>query len=182
MKSIVLFISLVAFTNCVAQKDYLKEMVYDLKNVEQMPEGREYLADSAYWMVVKQKINIVPYLIGALIDTTETKAYVPYVGGKFTIADIAYEALGNIIHGLPTLEMAEDSLYAEERNGYWGYWNYVRRSYDNRKKFKNRVEKWFDENKENLEWISYPPHPTDGKPTPFSHLEGYYRVKGSNVW
>ena len=88
-------------------------------------------------------------------DTTKTEASVANFGGNYTVADVAYEAISEIIQGLPTLEFAEDPNNPEPRDGYWGYWNYTRRSLENRMKFKERVKEWYINNKVDLEWFEY---------------------------
>ena len=138
---------------CKGQNKQLKKKVEDLKFVKEMPYIPELSGDSLFWTVVTEKLPIVPLLIEKLDDTTVTEAAVHNFGGYYTVADVAYRAIGEIIHSIPTLDLAEDSKLAEPREGYWGYWHYIRRSYENRKKFKARVKKWYAKHKNQLEWV-----------------------------
>lgn len=140
---------------CCAQNNELSKKVDDLKYVKDVPYIPELSGDSLFWVVVKEKMEIIPYLIEKLEDTTRTEATVSNFGGNYTVADVAYRAITEIIHGVPTLELAEDPNNPEPRDGYWGYWNYTRRSFENRKKFKKRVNEWYLSNKDKLEWVEY---------------------------
>jgi hypothetical protein len=166
---------------CCAQQNELSNKVDNLKYVKEMPYIPELSGDSLFWVVIKEKIAIVPFLIKRLDDTTRTEAFVPNFGANYTVADIAYEAVKEIIHGLPTLNFTEDPDNPEPKDGYWGYWNYIRRSFENREKFKSRVNAWYIANKDNLEWIedtsSYR-SASDWKFEANKHpAKGYYRVK-----
>jgi len=167
--------------SCYAQDSELNLKTDNLKQITTMPYNPELSGDSLFWVVVKEGMTAVPYLIDKLDDTTMTEASVANFGGNYTVADIAYEAILIIIQGLPTLEFAEDPLNPEPRDGYWGYWNYTRRSYENRVKFKNRVNEWYTKNKGNLIWIEYTRNfrtAPDWKFDKNRHpLGGYYKLK-----
>lgn len=154
-KIILIIIVIINFSSCHAQDNDLGIKVDNLKHVETMPYIPELSGDSLFWTVVKEGIDIVPYLIQKLDDTTKTDASVENFGGTYTVADVAYRAVSEIIKDLPTLEFAEDTNNPEPRDGYWGYWNYTRRSFENRIKFKDRVSEWFKTNEANLKWTEY---------------------------
>ena len=84
------------------------QSVDSLRFVTDMPyicDGGEGCGDRLFWTVVKQQKSVVPLLIDRLNDTTETAVYVPNFGGLYTVADVAYYALEEIIHGIPTFKL-----------------------------------------------------------------------------
>jgi hypothetical protein len=109
--------------------------------------------DHYFWQAVKGKKEIIPFLIDKIDDTTMTEASVSYFGGRYTVADVAYTALQEIIKDVPTFELLKIK-FDTNGCGYCSYWNYLREDIKNRKKFKVAVSKWYDENKENLVWVS----------------------------
>ena len=151
--SICILFCTINIINSCAQNVELNAKVNNLRFIKEMPYEPELSGDSLFWVVIKAKIDIVPYLIQKLTDTTITEAPVPNFGGYYTVADIACSAISEIIHNVPILEFAEDSINNEQSNGYWGYWNYTRRSFENRVKFKNRIYKWYFANITNFEWV-----------------------------
>jgi hypothetical protein len=74
------------------------------------------------------------------------------VGGHYSVADIAYNALEEIIHNLPTFELLQVK-FNKDGCGYCAYWNYVRKSIKNRKKFQAAVSSWYNTNKVKLQWV-----------------------------
>ena len=142
------------------QTDYQKQ-VDSIKFVKEMPYICEYgiadkifnsgCGDNLYWDVVKLKDKVIQLLIDKLEDTTITEAYVPNFGGYYTTADIAFVALEEIIHDIPTFELL-GVKYDEKGCGYCVYWQHLRKKIKNRKKFKKEVQKWYDANKDNLVW------------------------------
>jgi len=165
---------------CTQEKNIIRNKVNNLRYVKEMPYIPELSGDSIYWSVVKEKLKVVPYLIEELDDTTETEATVPNFGGNYTVADIAFEAITEIIHGIPTKEFVEGPNELE-KDGFWEYWNYTRSSYENRIKFKMRVEEWYKSNKNNLEWFEYTREfrsAPDWKYETNKHpIGGYYKLK-----
>ena len=168
----------IIFFSCSAQGN-LKSKVENLKEINEMPYIPEFSGDSVYWIAVKEKLLVVPYLIEKLDDTTATNASVPNFGGNYTVADISYQVLSDIIHGMPTKQFVDTTnLKTLSLGGYWYYWEYVRSSYDNRKQFKQRIKSWFLENKRNLLWIEDTTIYRDdfGKEMK-NPAGGYYKVK-----
>ena len=132
------------------------DKIDSLKNVENMPyicEGFTKCGEETFWNVVKLKEKGIPLLIEKLKDSTETKAGVVLFGGNHTVADIAYVALEEIIHGIPTFELL-GTEFDQESCGYCEYWNFLRKDYQNRLNFKFAVENWYNKNKKDLIWIS----------------------------
>jgi len=109
--------------------------------------------DRYFWQVVKGKQEIIPLLLDKLDDTTQTEASVPYIGGQYTVADIVYTALQEIINDIPTFELLKIK-FDTNGCGYCSYWNYLRKDIKNRKKFKVAVTNWYNKNKTNLVWVT----------------------------
>jgi hypothetical protein len=109
--------------------------------------------DQIFWRVVKQKQDIIPFLLDKLSDTTQTETSVPYFGGQYTVADIAYTALQELIKDIPTFELL-GVKFDKNGCGYCSYWNHLQKDLKNRKKFQTNVRNWYDKNKLNLIWVS----------------------------
>jgi hypothetical protein len=113
--------------------------------------------DVAFWEAVKGKLENVPPLIRLLRDTTPTAASVPNFGGPYTIADVAWSALQEIIHDLPTWGPIGIGLlgvaFDRHNCGYCAYWNHLRSDHKNRIAFSKAVKRWFKKHRKNLVWI-----------------------------
>ena len=129
--------------------------VDSLKYVTEMPYicGYELCGDNLFWDVVRMRKGVIELLIDKLDDTTQTNANVALFGGNYKVADIAYVALKEIIHDIPTFELLGVEF---EKNGcgYCSYWNHLNENFENRDKFKNAVKNWYFKNKDNLIWIA----------------------------
>jgi len=139
-----------------------KQLVDNLKFVTDMPyicrdtiitKLSSYCGDEIFWQVVKQKQDIIPFLIDKLSDTTQTTAIVPNFGGTYSVADVAFVALEEIIDGIPTFELL-GVKFDENACGYCSYWSHLRKNRKNRKKFQTNVLKWYAKNKPNLVWVT----------------------------
>ncbi len=135
-----------------------RKLVDSLKFVNDMPYICETgdgfgCGDKIFWHVVQQKQTIVPVLIDILTDTTTTAATVANFGGQWTVADIAYHGLQEIIKSIPTFDLL-GVKFQNKGCGYCAYWNYLRKDILNRKRFQKRVRKWYDDNKVNLVWVT----------------------------
>lgn len=130
------------------------KQVDSLKFVKEMPCicEIENCGDKLYWEVVKLGISGFELLIDKLDDTTSTTANVVLFGGNYTIADIAFSALSEIIHDIPTFELL-GVPFDNEGCGYCSYWQHLNKDFENRKNFKEAVRIWYHRNKDNLVWI-----------------------------
>lgn len=108
--------------------------------------------DPIFWEIVKQKEMIIPDLIKKLDDTTTTEASVPNFGGFWTVADIAYAAMEEIIHRIPTFKLL-NRKFDTGGCGYCEYWNYLRENYRNRDKFQTSLRIWYKNTKSKLAWV-----------------------------
>lgn len=136
----------------------LQDKVDNLKSVSDMPYICRDTIDTggcgqtAFWTVVTEQLDIIPYLLHQLDDTTKTEAYVPYFGGKWTVADVAYSAIQEIINDIPTFAIL-GVPFDTDGCGYCAYWNHLRRDVKNRQEFKANVTKWYHDNKDKLIWV-----------------------------
>ena len=108
--------------------------------------------DRLYWNVVMLRDNAIELLIDKLDDTTLTVAPVPYFGGNYSVADVAFTALTEIIHTIPTFALLAVP-FDEEGCGYCAYWQHLNKNFENRQAFKTAMHKWYHANKYNLEWM-----------------------------
>lgn len=135
-----------------------KKLVDSLKYVTDMPYICETTNDAGcgdilFWTVVKGKQTIIPSLLDKLTDTTTTKATVPNFGGQWTVADIAYSALKEIVRDIPTFDLL-GITFDTNGCGYCSYWTHLRKDIKNRMKFQAAVKKWYNNNKANLVWVN----------------------------
>jgi hypothetical protein len=77
--------------------------VDSIKYISEMP----YIGcgDKIFWRIVEQKQEIIPLLLEKMVDTTQAEVSVPNFGGQYTVADIAYNALEEIIKDIPTFDL-----------------------------------------------------------------------------
>lgn len=139
-----------------AQTDH-QQLVDDFKNITDMhfDMGRSPIHEDlkTFWSVVQKKQEIIPLLIEKMSDTTQTKADVPLFVGVWTVGDIAYLALQEIIKDIPTFELMgiKSDLY---NCGYCTYWYYLREDANHRKTFQAELLNWYNKNKSNLVWVT----------------------------
>ena len=120
---------------------------------EETPGSGIGCGDVIFWNIVRQNIDIVPMLIEKLTDTTPLKdVYVPNFGGLYAVADVADVAIGEIIHGIPTLKLMGVE-FDQHGCGYCVYWNYLRADIHHREKFQAAMATWYAENASKLVWI-----------------------------
>lgn len=134
---------------------FIKEMPFDCEDKYYVNERHPLsigCGDELYWNVVKLNENIIELLIDQLNDTTTTESIVPLFGYYYTTADIAFTALQEIIHKIPTFDLLEIE-FDKEGCGYCSYWQHLNKSYENREKFKSAVKQWYHYNKDNFIWV-----------------------------
>lgn len=125
-----------------------------LKLVKEMPYicKTGICGDKLYWEAVSVGRSNIELLIDKLDDTTSTTANVVLFGGNYTVADIAYSTLNEIIHNIPTFDLL-GVQFDQEGCGYCSYWQHLNKSFTNRQKFKEAVKNWYYKNKDNLIWV-----------------------------
>ena len=153
----VFFLSVMVLCLNAYTQNRVAQQVDSLKYVKDMPYlcGDGYLSGCAtpvYWNVITLKDKAIPALIARLDDSTTTEASVSLFGFNYAVADIAYSALQEIIHHIPTLELAGLETNSGGCN-YCAYWDFVRADYRNRIQFKKAVGRWYKRNKKRLVWV-----------------------------
>jgi hypothetical protein len=126
--------------------------INSLKFVKEMPEICEkgICGDNLYWQaVIIGKYNI-ELLIDKLDDSTLTTANISVLGVNFTVADIAFYALSEIIHNLPKFELL--GIPYDKINPF-AYWEYLKEDFSHRQKFKEAVRTWYHNIQDNLLWV-----------------------------
>ncbi|MBI9059457.1 MAG: hypothetical protein JEZ01_16965 [Labilibaculum sp.] len=161
----------------------IEQKINDLQFITDMPyicrdtiggENSIGCGDKLFWDIVIEKENAIPLLIESLIDTTKTSAIVPNLPYNYTIADIAYHALQEIIDDIPTFDLLGVE-FDKNGCGYCSYWKHLS-IYENRKTFKEDVKIWYAINKKNLRWIKSDKVLTGD--CSFSHPNGgHYKLK-----
>lgn len=122
-----------------------------LRYVESIPDFGIPHVDPLFWRIVGEGTAIIPHLIAKMSDTRKMK-HIPvrYFGGVYTVADVAYIALQEIIAGIPTFELL--GVPCSEEYGNYVYWWHVRASRRNRKNFQQAIGLWYEANKCDLVW------------------------------
>lgn len=118
---------------------------------EPVPEPPKYCGDSLFWEAVAARDTIIPYLFDKLTDTTPTQVIVVYFG-HYTVADVSYEIMKQMINGLPDVEIM--GVMKDNGLGEQNKWNYLRKSIRNRNKFKRALHHWYQRHKSMLNWVS----------------------------
>lgn len=135
-------------------QEVIKQMD-SLKFVKEMPYICEtgICGDKLYWETVSIGRSNIELLIDKLDDNTSTTANVVLFGGNYTVADIAYSVLSEIIHDIPTFELL-GVPFDKDGCGYCSYWQHLNKKFSNRQKFKEAVKIWYHKNKDNLVWVT----------------------------
>ena len=76
----------------------------------------------------------------------------PIIGGQYTVADIAYAAIREIVAGMPTFDQLL-SLKVDTDGGRSHYWE-LTKYISNRVSFQNELVKWYNKNEIDLVWVS----------------------------
>lgn len=148
MRLIYLLLLIVLGCNQTSNPEFF-ECIQNVKKINELPYIPELSGDSIYWEVVKGGLDIVPCLIQIISDSSVTNIPVPNFGGYYTLGDIAYFCITDIIKRIPTKTFV---LKEAEENGFWYYWKFMREKQVNRIKFQHNVNIWYKENKNNLVW------------------------------
>lgn len=87
--------------------------------------------------------SIIPYLIAKIDDSTQTNLTVTNFGGVYTVGDLAYLALQEIIADIPTFELLGIDCNSENDCGYGKYWSHLRENNENKHSFRLAVQDWY---------------------------------------
>jgi len=181
MKVVYLFLAMLLNLNCVMSQESYKKEIKNLSKIKVMPYVPELSGDVFFWDAVKCKIDIVPYLTEIIDSEKKIKANVNYYGRNFTLGDVAYHIIIEIIRDIPTLDFLKEWKGFNENNGYGNYWSYVRESKENRNALKIKFKQWYKENKGNLVWVEdnklYLKEDKEGAKRYPHPAGGYYKLK-----
>lgn len=153
-----IFSIFLAFNSPIYGQNNLKDKAEKLKDIPDMPyicEGAINITgcgQAAFWDIVMERDAAIPILLELLDYTTSTIATVPNFGGNWTVGDIAYSALEEIIDGIPTFKLL-GIKFDSKGCGYCAYWIHLRENPKNRKTFKANVVKWYNKNQRKLIWV-----------------------------
>lgn len=125
-----------------------------LKFIQEMPYMCETgtCGDKLYWDAVRLGKYNIEMFIDKLDDTTSTAAPAVLFGGRYTVADIAYSVINEVIHNIPTFDLL-GVPFDKEGCGYCAYWQHVNARFSNRQKFKKAVKNWYHKNKDKWVWV-----------------------------
>ncbi|MCL2182287.1 MAG: TonB family protein [Chitinispirillia bacterium] len=141
-------------------------------------------ADSSYWLLALQGLEIVPVLIDLADDTTETGIMYPPNPAIYSVGDVAVSILHEIIYGIymhPIADIIKKSGYqCDDISSPWmHYFDFVRSGVKNRVYLKKELGKWYAENKANLVWVTHELiYEYSGGYYP---TRGHYRLKGPDI-
>jgi|GEM_PF-1357925 len=129
---------------------YVTDMPYICESQKPYDQG---CGSEIFWRAVQRRGEIIPFLIDNISDSTSTAAYVPNLGGKYAVGDVAYFALSEIIDDIPTFQLLGVE-FDEHGCGFCAYWNHLRKDVKNRIHFERSVRKWYHKNKSKLVWTA----------------------------
>ena len=124
-----------------------------------------------YWELVAEGLEVVPAAIALIDDTTETKAAVPNWGGNYTVGDIAFSIITDMIEDIPVWEMIQGK---KDYLGQNVYFEFVRDNFQNRIFLKTALSQWFAKNRDSLIWMESKDYFTNDHIDP-PFVKGYYR-------
>lgn len=162
MKPITILIITICSLQVHAQPDF-NRIIDNFSNIQDMPymctghidevPWSPGCGDSIFWDALSYKEAIIPHLLDRLDDTTPSEAYVPNFGGIYTVGDISLVALKMLIWAIPVRDFVITLDDLEEEYGNWEYWDYIRERTENRAKFKNWMNSWYNVNKDKFVWV-----------------------------
>ena len=156
--ALLVYLPLISFgqgqiTNQIDSLQFIDDMPYICRgNVENNSNLNVGCGDKTFWNIVKQKEKAIPFLLNKLNETTMTKAIVPNFGYNYRVADIAYTALSEIVHGIPTFKLLGIE-FDKEGCGYCAYWENLNENYQHRIDFRLATQNWYKSNKNKLVWV-----------------------------
>jgi len=109
--------------------------------------------DRLFWEAVKLKKDGIITLINKLDDPRKTPAVIPYCGNRYSVSDIAFTVLGEIIKDLPRYDdlVEFEPVYPDQ--GWCTYLRQLANDDDKRKALKKNMKKWYRQNKSKLIWF-----------------------------
>jgi hypothetical protein len=151
-KRIVISAMLVLFCEvAVSQCNNICNEIKHIRDVPYIPELQEDCPDSIYWALVKEGLNIIPTLIKCIDITDSTQIIIPNWGGHYTVGDIAFSIICDIIHGLPLQDFFKKGIIDTIPTTYHSF---ICSSKRNKQILQNQLRRWYKENHRQLVWVT----------------------------
>lgn len=139
--------------NAISQNSNILTELNGIKDVPYLPKSHGNCPDSIYWNLVKEGLGVIPDLIDCIISTDSTQIPIPNWGGYYTIGDIAFAIICDIIHGLPLQDFYSKGIISKENETYLTYHSFVCSSEGNRQILRHQLKKWFRKHRSELIWV-----------------------------
>lgn len=156
-----------------------EELYLQISSIKKLPSAE--IGDSIYWVIVKGGLDNMPSLIELLDNSQITDVHAPYFGRNYSIADLAFAIITDIVFYMDTYSLLENAgCKIDKIKGFLNYWEYLEGNEGNRKRFKNSVRQWYINNKNGLVWFNTDRHAYSdvNELTPFKNpAGGYYILK-----
>lgn len=165
---------------CQNSRSIRSEQLYSqISSIRKVPSDE--VGDSIYWAIVKGGLDNVPFLIELLDNSQMTDIHAPYFGRDYTIGDLAFIIITDIIFDINIYVLLENAGCKLNKSiGFGNYWEYLEGNDANRIRFKNSVNEWYTINRDNLIWFKTDMHAYSdlNELTPFKNpAGGYYILK-----
>lgn len=125
-----------------------------VQDVPYMPELQGDCPDSVYWSLVREGLGVVPSLIDCISSSDSTQIMIPNRGGHYTVGDIAFAIICDIIHGLPIQDFFLNGVVDERNIGPITYNSFISSSECNRRMLQRQLRRWYRKNRHRLIWIT----------------------------
>jgi hypothetical protein len=142
------------------QRDAASDPIADVERLAQVTDmpyvcsdlcaGGAGCGDATFWRVVRRGKRALHALQTRLDDRTPTKATIPNFGKKYTVADVAFLAMKEIVPELSGYDLMR--IEVSEECGDCAWWRFVNGPKANRTNLKAAVEKWLTVHEQSLVW------------------------------
>jgi len=139
--------------NAISQNSNILTELKRINDVPYLPESHGNCPDSIYWNIVKEGLDVIPALIDHITSTDSTQITIPNWGGYYTIGDIAFAIICDIIHELPLQDFYTKGIINTENETYITYHSFVCSSQKNRQILKRQLKKWYRMHRPELIWV-----------------------------
>ena len=142
------------FNYALPQRCNVCAEIKHVQDVPYMPELQGDCPDSVYWCFVRKGLDMVPSLIDCINSTDSTQIMIPNWGGHYTVGDIAFAIICDIIHDLPIQDFFLNGVVDERDNGPITYHSFLSSSEGNRRILQRQLRRWYRKNRHCLIWIT----------------------------
>ena len=143
------FLTLILLTTIdgFGQINKLNSQIDSLKYLNDDP----FDCNSVTWRIISNRKDAIQLLIDRLADTTFTAAKDKCKNGNLKVGDIAFLTLNHILR-LPISIVIKRQTDVFENGCQPGVFEYIE---NNRVKFKEQVQEYYDKKKHNLKWLDF---------------------------